>query len=370
MDTIDRIIELLNSSDYTQKDLTDYLGIQKSVFSAWKSKKSKSYNKYLTQIATFFNVSVEDLKIYELKKAAIKKNGFFWEVQEREELKETSRMLISTTELTDEELVNNAVIILKALFSRSIETSMFSTKHVDFETYSAMILKQGEQQRLIFGELSDIKYKKIYNLLVQKFGKKEGIPTGTYYSCEQHYSISNEKTTKNKSVYSNEEKLIIKKYRELDIHGRDMVDTVIEKEYERCTAVIEEENPEIIQIKLSQLPASAGTGVDLSEENYQIMSIRASDLARQADFAVRVSGDSMETTFYDGDILLIESMPFINKGDIGIFVLNGDGYVKEYGGDRLISHNKKYPDIRLTEHDVVICSGRVIGVLEEDDFIN
>ena len=118
------------------------------------------------------------------------------------------------------------------------------------------------------------------------------------------------------------------------------------------------------------MPASAGTGVDLCEENYQIMSIRASDLARQADFAVRVSGDSMETTFYDGDILLIESMPFINKGDIGIFVLNGDGYVKEYGGDRLISHNKKYPDIRLTEHDVVICSGRVIGVLEEDDFIN
>ena len=170
--------------------------------------------------------------------------------------------------------------------------------------------------------------------------------------------------------YSPKEDSIIKKYRTLDEYGKEAIDSLLDIEYTRCTAVIEEENPEIIQIKLSQLPASAGTGVDLCEENYQIMSIKASDLARQADFAVRVSGDSMETTFYDGDILLIESMPFINKGDIGIFVLNGDGYVKEYGGDRLISHNKKYPDIRLTEHDVVICSGRVIGVLEEDDFIN
>ena len=190
------------------------------------------------------------------------------------------------------------------------------------------------------------------------------------FGVSTDYIVSGEIKATPNVQFSSDETNIIKKYRELDIHGRDMVDTVIEKEYERCTAVIEEENPEIIQIKLSQLPASAGTGVDLCEENYQIMSIRASDLARQADFAVRVSGDSMETTFYDGDILLIESMPFINKGDIGIFVLNGDGYVKEYGGDRLISHNSKYPDIKLTEHDVVICSGRVIGVLEEDDFIN
>ena len=167
-----------------------------------------------------------------------------------------------------------------------------------------------------------------------------------------------------------QEKGMVKKYRELDIHGKDMVDTVIEKEYERCTAGPEEVKPEIVHIKLAQLPASAGTGAELYEENYEIMSVRASDLTKQADFAVKVSGDSMENTFFDGNILLIESMPFINEGDIGIFVVNGDGFVKEYGGDRLISHNDKYPDIKLTEHDVVICSGRVIGALEESDFVD
>jgi len=170
--------------------------------------------------------------------------------------------------------------------------------------------------------------------------------------------------------YSFKEDNIVKKYRTLDVYGQKTVDVVLESEYERCTSIPEEEKPEIIQIKLSQLPASAGTGVDLYAENYEIMSVRASDLTKQADFAVKVSGDSMESTFFDGDILLIESMPLKNKGDIGIFVVNGDGFVKEYGGDRLISHNDKYPDIKLTEHDVVICSGRVIGALEESDFID
>lgn len=171
-------------------------------------------------------------------------------------------------------------------------------------------------------------------------------------------------------AFSLSEKNIIKKYRTLDEYGKEAVDGLLDTEYRRCTSVPEEVKPEIVHIKLAQLPASAGTGAELYEENYEIMSVRASDLTKQADFAVKVSGDSMESTFFDGDILLIESMPFINEGDIGIFVVNGGGFVKEYGGDRLISHNDKYPDIKLTEHDVVICSGRVIGALEESDFID
>ncbi|MCU6720711.1 S24 family peptidase [Porcipelethomonas ammoniilytica] len=51
--------------------------------------------------------------------------------------------------------------------------------------------------------------------------------------------------------------------------------------------------------------------------------------------AVRISGDSMEPTYCDGDILLVEGLPYINISDIGVFVVNGDGYVKEYGGDRV-----------------------------------
>ncbi|UVX37085.1 MAG: helix-turn-helix domain protein [Bacteriophage sp.] len=58
MNTIDKIIQLLSEKKRTQKELTDSLGIEKSVFSAWKSGNSQSYKKYLPEIANFFDVSV------------------------------------------------------------------------------------------------------------------------------------------------------------------------------------------------------------------------------------------------------------------------------------------------------------------------
>ncbi len=197
------------------------------------------------------------------------------------------------------------------------------------------------------------------------------IKLADFFDCSLEYlvsdAITNEDYGKNIGFNINSyEKQNIRKYRALDEYGKKAVDGLLDTEYERCTAAVEEE-PEIkyIDLKLASLPASAGTGEYLSEENYEIMSDKATELTMQADFAVRVAGNSMEPTYYDGDILLIESMPYINIGDIGVFVVNGDGYVKEYGGDRLISHNDEYADIVLKEYDVVICSGRVIGVLED-----
>lgn len=61
MSTLDKIIALQKKSGYNQKDLTDYLGLEKSTFSAWKSGKSTSYTKYITQIAKFYNVSTDYL---------------------------------------------------------------------------------------------------------------------------------------------------------------------------------------------------------------------------------------------------------------------------------------------------------------------
>lgn len=61
MDTIAKISYLLEKNNRTQKELTDYLGLDKSTFSAWKNGKSKSYSKYFTQIAQFFNISIDYL---------------------------------------------------------------------------------------------------------------------------------------------------------------------------------------------------------------------------------------------------------------------------------------------------------------------
>lgn len=61
MSIIAKITQLLDSKKLSQKDLTDYLGIDKSTFSQWKNGKSQSYNKYLSKIAEFFNVSTDYL---------------------------------------------------------------------------------------------------------------------------------------------------------------------------------------------------------------------------------------------------------------------------------------------------------------------
>ena len=61
MDILNKINYLLEKNNLKQKDLTDYLGIEKSVFSSWKNGKSKSYSKYIAEIAQYFNVSIDYL---------------------------------------------------------------------------------------------------------------------------------------------------------------------------------------------------------------------------------------------------------------------------------------------------------------------
>lgn len=59
MDILDRISALLNGRE--QRELTNYLGLKSAAFSEWKSGKSKSYRKYLIEIAKYFNVSIDYL---------------------------------------------------------------------------------------------------------------------------------------------------------------------------------------------------------------------------------------------------------------------------------------------------------------------
>lgn len=61
MSEINKIISLLQEQNKTQKELTDYLGLDKSTFTAWKNGKSRSYKKFTAEIAEFFGVSADYL---------------------------------------------------------------------------------------------------------------------------------------------------------------------------------------------------------------------------------------------------------------------------------------------------------------------
>ena len=117
----------------------------------------------------------------------------------------------------------------------------------------------------------------------------------------------------------------------------------------------------ISTIKLFDSSVSAGDGIYVDYSEYE--NIEINEDTEDADFAVRVSGDSMEPRFKSGDIVLVHSTPSVEIGQIGIFILNGQAFIKELGNGELISLNSKYEPIKVKKEDSIYCQGRVIKVL-------
>ena len=122
-----------------------------------------------------------------------------------------------------------------------------------------------------------------------------------------------------------------------------------------------EQRKKTITITSSEYRVSAGCGVLLGDENLTEITVPDTPEARKADFALTICGDSMEPIYHDGDVVLVRKMPSVEVGEIGIFYVDGGGYIKKYGGDRLISLNSAYDDILLNENTEIRCFGKVIG---------
>lgn len=182
-------------------------------------------------------------------------------------------------------------------------------------------------------------------------------------NCDANYLFQDGINIKKKDFnISPKEQDHIKKYRALDEHGKDMVDTVLQKEYERRT----EHAKEFIMLQPPLLVpyyghvASAGNGQYVFDDiPPEMIEIENEMDNMHVDFAIGVNGDSMEPTYHDGDTLLIKKQSDINTGEIGIFMINGEAFVKELGDGVLISHNKKYKGIDITSD--TRCIGKVIG---------
>ena len=119
--------------------------------------------------------------------------------------------------------------------------------------------------------------------------------------------------------------------------------------------------PETEPFRISEQPAAAGTGVYLGPESFYEIYVNVNTLPRGAIFGIPVRGDSMQPDYQDGDILIIsKDEPAI--GEIGVFTLDGQGYVKTRGESSLLSLNDKYDPIPM--NDSIRCNGKVVGVLD------
>ena len=171
------------------------------------------------------------------------------------------------------------------------------------------------------------------------------------------------------------------KYRALDAHGARVCDFILDEEYLRCATLSRNTGAEVAEpisrsknsekkAKIIKIPffsdrVSAGLGEHLETNNVTKISVVENEKTKRADFALRVSGDSMEPKYHDGDILLVEKNPNIEIGELGIFICDGEGYFKELGNGQLVSLNKKYAPIEISQFESFSCRGVVIGSLRQ-----
>ena len=173
------------------------------------------------------------------------------------------------------------------------------------------------------------------------------------------------------SDLTKEELRHLKNYRFLSVPNKQAVDRLID-------AMLDIEDKELHarckngfqRIHRNGNKTAAGViGNNLSDyQAGEYLYVRTSRAACMADEIITVTGDSMEPTFHDGDDLLVEHTEELSPGEIGIFVADGEGYVKEFQPDGLHSHNPRYPVLKFSEDDHFRCVGRVLGVVAPDQY--
>ena len=194
------------------------------------------------------------------------------------------------------------------------------------------------------------------------------IPICEFFDVTPYILLTGQEKSSSKDKLSDDEQELLTYYNELqDIDkGRVLGTAKTLAELKVATEFEIKEEPEerFCKIDCSTYQVSAGAGFELGEgdECYEIK-VHETPETRKADFALKIKGNSMEPIYFDGDIVLVKKQPSVDLGEIGIFNVEGNGFIKKFGGDRLISLNAEYDDIVFSDYDEerIQCFGKVIG---------
>lgn len=161
-----------------------------------------------------------------------------------------------------------------------------------------------------------------------------------------------------------EYQFLISSYQELSKDNQQLLQDIISSMIDIQNANNKRSEIEYITIDLMINKVSAGTGYDLEGNEFEPIQIIKTPEAEIADYALKVEGESMSPDFHTGDIVLVKEQPEIKIGQVGIFIYNNEGYIKERGKDYLISRNPEFDNIIPTEDSQIICKGLVLGIAE------
>lgn len=160
---------------------------------------------------------------------------------------------------------------------------------------------------------------------------------------------------------------LIQNYRKLDAHGKRMTQLVMDAELSRAEEPIEvPQAPKTKVIPIYRTPAAAGYASPAFGEDYDDFTVEDTN---PADFAFRVSGDSMEPYIPDGSIQMAKRGAIIYDGDVGLFFVDGDMKCKQYcqdyhGNVHLVSLNRNRADadvhIPPSAGITLMCFGKVL----------
>jgi len=116
-------------------------------------------------------------------------------------------------------------------------------------------------------------------------------------------------------------------------------------------------------LRLYDIPVSAGMGNFLDDSGYEMIEA-PSYVPVAVDFALRISGDSMEPLLQDGQVIWVKEQELLDSGEIGIFTYSDDVYCKKLIADGarayLRSLNPDYEDIEIKEDFGFSTIGRVV----------
>ncbi|MCG7342195.1 XRE family transcriptional regulator [Staphylococcus auricularis] len=136
---------------------------------------------------------------------------------------------------------------------------------------------------------------------------------------------------------------------------------------------IDEEQPQLETLPVKKIPVvsqiSAGLPIYSEENLIDYIYFATNKLnSDKEEFGLKVSGDSMDKIFQDGDIVVVEKDSIVENGQLGVVMINGyNGTVKRvrYNDDQIIlipeSNNPShYPQV-YSKNDEVKIIGRVVA---------
>lgn len=316
--------KLRTEAGYKQQDLANLLNVSQQAVAKWENGRTEPNISILLKIAKIFNCTVDNL------------------IDEEFDLDEASQIAVRS--------------------GHSIVISNFETMCADLDelTLDRIHAILGSLRRLQNNSQIDVKSKQyLFSCITEMIGRIE------FYVDEYQSAVSknfNDETSLYKAAT---------RFRGFCVEIISSIISTIDKS--RFNAFDNEhalQRKNVTMLRYYSNPASAGSGNFLDDNpSYECISVIASKNTEDADFVIQVSGDSMEPLYHNGDKLLIKQKQVLSEGEFGVFIVNGEAFVKKLGCNELISVNPAYKNLPITESDYIYCVGKVISVLDEDDII-